>query len=82
MSILNREFNKQQKGINLLFKFNQYLLMVTKYAKAINKIKNLAEERESKMSIFLKIAKNNDLTELEAKGLPLMMAIRKIGLKI
>jgi hypothetical protein len=48
----------------------------------MNKIKNYAEERESKMSILLKIAKNSDLKELESKGLPLMMAIRKLGIQI
>ena len=82
LSILDREFNRSQKGINLLFKFSQYLVVLTKYAKSMNKIKNYAEERESKMSILLKIAKNSDLTELESKGLPLMMAIRKLGIQI
>jgi len=80
LAVLDREFNRSQKGINLLFKFSQYLVLITKYFKCINKIKNLAEERESKMSLLIKIAQSNDLTELEAKGLPLMASIRKIGI--
>jgi hypothetical protein len=40
-------------------------------------VKNLAEDRESKLELLLKLAKKNNLAEFEEKGIPLMLGIRR-----
>jgi hypothetical protein len=45
-------------------------------------VQNLAEERESKLELVLKIARGNNLTQFEAQGLPLMMQVRALTIKL
>ncbi len=43
----------------------------------MEKVKNLAEERESKMELMLQVAKRNNIAELEEKAVGLMLAVRR-----
>lgn len=47
------------------------------YVKSIVRIKNLTEDRESKLKHLLKLARDNNLAEFEEKGVPLMLSIRR-----
>jgi hypothetical protein len=50
---------------------------VQDYVKSLVKVKNLAEDRESKLNHLLKLARDNNLAEFEEKGVPLMLSIRR-----
>ena len=47
------------------------------FLKSFVRIKNLTEDRESKLYQLLKLARENNLAEYEEKGVPLMLSIRR-----
>jgi hypothetical protein len=52
---------------------SQYIILMQQYLKAVNRARNLAEERESKLFTFIQLARVNNLNDLETKGVPLML---------
>ena len=66
-----------QRDPVVVYKMSQYLRHVQDYLKSLQKVKNLAEERESKMELMLQVAKRNNLAEFEEKGVGLMLGVRR-----
>jgi len=59
----DKENKRNSDGINLLYKMSQYLNKnLSQFIKTLERVQNLAEERESKLEILFKIAKGNNLT--------------------
>lgn len=65
-----------------IYKLSEYLMLIQEYERAVARVKNMAEERESKVGLLVKVAMRRDLCELEEKGVPLMRAIRRVSEKM
>lgn len=61
---------------------SQYLITLQDFHRANNRAKNLAEERESKLSLLGKIGMKNNLHELESKGISTILSIRSLSIKL
>lgn len=82
-SLLEREvYNRQNRDPALLYKLSQYIILMQQYMKAVNRARNIADDRESKLTSFMQQLKGNNLVELETKGISKMLQIRGLAVKL